>query len=244
MSGVPKSPSLLPRHVVLIPDGNRRWARMHGVSNAEAYTRSLIAVDRIINHLIDRGVEYVSGWSTSDKTGMRSQDELKPVGKALRTFMHMASTTYPQRGIKFRAIGPRDKLEALDDLLRQEIEVAERATRNGRKTVIVLIDYGSRDELVRAYRRVCASGEPIAGLTPERLAGYLDTAGIPDPELVVRTGGCPRLSGLYAFQAATAELHVLDDVLMPDFTTDMMDELLDRYVQRAEHAQQQLAAGA
>jgi undecaprenyl diphosphate synthase len=198
----------------------------------------------MINHLIDRGVEYVSGWSTSDKTGMRSQDELKPVGKALRTFMHMATMTYPQRGIRFRAIGPREKLEALDDLLRQDIEVAERATRDGRTTVIVLIDYGSREELVRAYRRLCASGEPIDALTPERLAGYLDTAGIPDPDLIVRTGGCPRLSGLYAFQAASAQFHVLDDVMAPDFTTDMMDELLDRYAQGTEHGQPQQAVGA
>jgi undecaprenyl diphosphate synthase len=198
----------------------------------------------MIDHLIDRGVECVSGWAISDRTGMRSQDDLKPVIKAVRAFLRVVSTTYPQRGIRFRAIGARDRLESADDLICQEIEAAERATQDGRATVILLIDYGGREELVRAYRRLCASGDPIADLKPERLAGHLDTAGIPDADLIVRPGGCPRLSGLYPFQAADAEVYVLDDVMMPDLTTDIVDEILDRYAAKRERRQRRLAVEA
>lgn len=238
MSALAGSPSPVPRHVVLVPDGNRRWARLHGVSLAETYTRSVLAINRTIDQLIDRGVECVSGWATSDKTEMRSQDDIKPVMKALRAFLHVVTTTYPKRGIRFRVVGARDRLDAVDDLICREIEVAEKETQDGRATVIVLLDYGSRDELVRAYRRLHAAGGGFAGLTPEGLAGFLDTGGLPDPDLIIRSGGCYRLSGLYGFQSTNAEIRVLDDVLMPDFTADMVDELLARYAQGTERAQQ------
>ncbi len=205
---------------------------MHGVSPEEAYARSLVAINEMIDHLLDCGVENVSGWATSDRTGMRSEGELILIMKVLRTFLHKVSATYPQRGIRFRTIGARDRLEAFDSGFCREVEAAERATRHGRATVFLLVDYSSREELVRAYRRLQEAGEPLDGLTPERLAGFLDTHGAPDPDLVIRPGGCPRLSGLYAFQTANAEVHVLDDVMMPDFTTDILDDLLARYAAR------------
>ncbi len=238
------SPSPLPRHVVLIPDGNRRWAKAQGCSNLEAYTKSLVATYEVVDHLIDRGVKCVSAWGTSDKQWLRPEEDHRPILKAVRSFLHVVATTYPQRGIKFRAIGARDRLAAFDDLVCRDLERAEAVAQHGEATVLLLLDYGSREEMVRAYRRLHAVGEPLDGLKPERLAGFLDTHGIPDPDLIIRPGGCHRLSGIYAFQSVNAELDVLDDVMMPEFTTDILDELLVRYAARRNRGQPKLAVGA
>jgi undecaprenyl diphosphate synthase len=207
-----------PRHVAIIMDGNGRWARARGLPRSEGHRRGVEAVRRAVRFAGERGIEVLTLFSFSSENWSRPQREVQDLLNLLRLFIRQDLEELKRNNVRIRVIGARHGVPP--DILRL-IEKAERETRgNAGLMLVVAFNYGARDEIARAVRDIArrvASGT----LAPEAIgtatiAAALDTAGIFDPDLIVRTSGEQRVSNFLLWQAAYAELVFLP-VLWPDF---------------------------
>ena len=207
-----------PAHVAIIMDGNGRWAEMRGLPRQEGHRRGLEALRRTVRNAAELGVEVLTLYSFSTENWRRPQTEVSFLMGLLRRFVEKDLAELGAAGIRVRIIGGRADL-APD--LRQLVEHAETSTAgNAGMTLVVAFNYGSRDEIARAARRMAADAaagrlDP-ATIDETTVNGYLDTADLPDPELVIRTSGEMRVSNFLLWQAAYAEF-VFSPVLWPDF---------------------------
>lgn len=222
-----------PRHVGIIMDGNGRWAHAHGLPRGEGHRRGLEALRRAVRFAGRRGIRYLTLFSFSSENWTRPPDEIRGLFDLVRFFIRSDLAQLVRSNIHIRVIGTRD---ALPPDIRDLIDDAERQSRsNTGLQLIVAFNYGARDELVRAMRRVAelvARGE----LQPSEIgAGLieaaLDTAGIPDPDLILRTSGEQRISNFMLWQAAYAELMFLP-VLWPDFGDEQFEAALTEFALR------------
>lgn len=222
-----------PAHVAIIMDGNGRWAQMRGLPRQEGHRRGLEALRAAVRNAGDLGVRILTLYSFSTENWRRPATEVSFLLGLLRRFVEKDLGELHAAGVRVRIIGGRDDL-APD--LRRLVEHAETLTRdNDRMTLVVAFNYGSRDELVRAARRLAA--EAVAGrldpaaIDEAALSARLDTADLPDPELVIRTSGETRISNFLLWQAAYAEF-VFTPVLWPDFDRAAFEEALAEYGRR------------
>lgn len=217
-----------PRHVGIIPDGNRRWAKKAGISEYLAHSTSgnYYNLSRIFNAARNEGVDTLSIWAFSTENWQRSKREINEIlGVIERGIDNFIQSSQKDR-YKFKVIGKR---ECLPSRVVDKIEELEEMT--GTYTgmqVVIGVDYGGRDELLRAINKAIAEGEP---LDEEKFSKYLDTAGIPDPDLIIRTGGERRLSGYMPFQSTYSEV-VFSDILFPDFTPENLVEAIKEFEDR------------
>jgi undecaprenyl diphosphate synthase len=223
----------VPRHVGIIMDGNGRWAAQRGLLRSEGHRRGVEAVRRTVQAAIDRGVDYLTLFSFSSENWSRPAEEVEFLFGLLRLFIRRDLADLHRQGVKVVVIGGRERLPR--DILAL-IEEAERLTAgNGRLQLVVAFNYGSRNEIARAAQRMAL--EVRAGaLDPEAIdesmvARHLDTAAIPDPDLIIRTSGEYRLSNFLLWQAAYAELVFLP-VFWPDFDAKAFDVALEEYATR------------
>lgn len=225
----------LPQHVVITLDGNRRWAKKQGLPALAGHKR---VVEKVIEPLIERagtlGIPYITFWAWSTENWNRGKMEVAGIMRLFR----MAQKVYSQRliakGARLKVIGdigafPKDIQEGMR-------EDMERSKHNTKITVTFALNYGGRDEIVRALNALRESRiknhESWENLITEaEFERYLDTAGMPDPDLMIRPGGERRLSGLLPWQSVYAELY-FTDVLMPDFTVAEFDKALLDYQRR------------
>lgn len=227
------SPEHLPRHVAIIMDGNGRWAQMRGLPRQEGHRRGLEALRRTVRDAGELGIEVLTLYSFSTENWRRPQTEVSFLMGLLKRFVEKDLAELNEAGVRVRIIGGRDNL-APD--LRQLVEHAEASTRdNSGMTLVVAFNYGSRDEIVRAARRLAAEAaagriDPAA-IDEARLSAQLDTHDLPDPELVIRTSGESRISNFLLWQAAYAEF-VFTPVLWPDFDRAALEEALAEYRRR------------
>lgn len=222
-----------PAHVAIIMDGNGRWAQMRGLPRQEGHRRGLEALRAAVRNAGDLGVRILTLYSFSTENWRRPATEVSFLLGLLRRFVEKDLGELHAAGVRVRIIGGRDDL-APD--LRRLVEHAETLTRdNDRMTLVVAFNYGSRDELVRAARRlateVAAGRLDPAAIDETALAARLDTADLPDPELVIRTSGETRISNFLLWQAAYAEF-VFTPVLWPDFDRAAFEEALAEYGRR------------
>ena len=222
-----------PAHVAIIMDGNGRWAQMRGLPRQEGHRRGLEALRAAVRNAGDLGVRILTLYSFSTENWRRPATEVSFLLGLLRRFVEKDLGELHAAGVRVRIIGGRDDL-APD--LRRLVEHAEILTRdNDRMTLVVAFNYGSRDELVRAARRlateVAAGRLDPAAIDETALAARLDTADLPDPELVIRTSGETRISNFLLWQAAYAEF-VFTPVLWPDFDRAAFEEALAEYGRR------------
>nr|WP_149891959.1 isoprenyl transferase [Roseibium aestuarii] len=231
VSGRP-SPSepRLPRHVGLIMDGNGRWAEARGLSRTDGHRQGLEALRRIIRHSGRIGLDYITIFSFSSENWSRPRAEVTFLMGLLRRFIQQDLSELHEANVRIRVIGGRDDL---DRSIRQLLEEAEDLTRaNTGLTLVVAFNYGARDELTRAVRRLAA--DVAAGkLAPEAISAdhisrALDTGDMPDPDLIIRTSGEIRLSNFLLWQAAYSELYFCD-CLWPDFDEAAFDRALEAY---------------
>jgi undecaprenyl diphosphate synthase len=225
--------ALLPRHVAIIMDGNGRWAHKHGLPRVEGHRLGVEALRRAVRFAVRRGVRYLTLFSFSSENWSRPEDEIEGLFNLVRIFIRGDLAELNKNGVKIRVIGEREPLPAD---IRALIEETERVTAGNRGlNLTVAFNYGSRAEIVRAVRDLAeraARGEiDPAAIDHASFEKSLDTAGIPDPDLIVRTSGEQRISNFLLWQAAYAEF-VFSPVLWPDFGDSDFEAALSEYSSR------------
>ncbi len=221
-----------PQHVAVIPDGNRRWAKQNNVSLAEAYQRSATLLQDLLDFMVSRGVDVITIWPISNRTFWRSRDELQVIIDCIEDYLHLAMDHYRNKGYRFQVIGRRDRLKKVAPTLVATMEDLERATAaSGGATVVFALDYCAAEEIERAFARMRACPANGEGFQADALVANLDTAGLPDPDILIRTGGDRRLSGFLPLQLAYTEIYFRDE-LLPDLNRDAVDEIFREFARR------------
>ncbi|MDO5705327.1 MAG: polyprenyl diphosphate synthase [Paracoccus sp. (in: a-proteobacteria)] len=216
------------RHVAIIMDGNGRWATNRGWPRLVGHRRGAERVKQIVRACPDLGVGWLTVYAFSTENWKRSTEEVIGLMGIFRRYIEREADGMAAEGVRLRFIGGRDRLDQkLQDLM---ASIEARTAVNARLNLTVAINYGGRDELVRASTRLAekiAAGL-IVNPTEADLAGCLDTADQPDPDLVIRTSGETRTSNFLPFQAAYSE-YEFTPTLWPDFTPDHLAAILDRF---------------
>jgi undecaprenyl diphosphate synthase len=223
----------LPRHVAIIMDGNGRWAQHRGLRRTVGHRHGVEAVRRVTRAARDFGIEYLTLFSFSTENWTRPKSEVSELFTLLKLFIRKDLAELHQNNVKVVVIGEREGLPG--DILSLLVE-AERLTEdNSSQTLVIAFNYGARLEIASAAAKIAA--EAARGeidpkkITPEVFERYLLTAGIPDPDLVIRTSGEKRLSNFLVWQTAYSEF-VFTDTLWPDFTAKEFADAIREYCAR------------
>jgi undecaprenyl diphosphate synthase len=220
----------VPRHVAIIMDGNRRWAARRHLPRQLGHRQGVEAVRVITRAAGEMGIQYLTLYSFSSENWNRPADEVSDLMGLLKLFIRRDLAELHQNGVKVRIIGDREHLEA--DIVAL-IEEAETLTRdNDKLKLIIAFNYGGQNEITSAVQRIAREVKD-GRLDPEAIsqatvAAHLDTAGIPDPDLIIRTSGEKRLSNFLLWQSAYAEL-VFSDVYWPDFSPDRLRDAIAEF---------------
>jgi undecaprenyl diphosphate synthase len=222
------------RHVAIIMDGNGRWAAERGLPRSEGHRQGVESVRRTVEAAMKLGVTHLTLFSFSSENWSRPRQEINDLFGLLRRFVRRDLADLHKNGVKIRVIGARAGLES--DLLRMIDDAVELTKDNTALNLTIAFNYGSRDEIARAAQRIAedvASGALAASdVTQERFGSYLDTAGLPDPDLLIRTSGELRLSNFLLWQLAYSEF-VFVDVYWPDFSQEYLEAAIAEYQRRS-----------
>ncbi len=215
----------MPRHIAIIMDGNGRWALRRGLPRVAGHKRGAETVRRITEECRKLGVGVLTLYAFSDENWGRPRQEVGFLMDMLGTFLKAEIATMKANGIRFRVIG---RIERLPSAVQSWIEKAAAETAGNTGMILNLaLSYGGRGEILEAVRRIRASGTPAEQVTDEVFSAHLDTAGLPDPDLIIRTSGEKRISNFLLWQAAYAEFY-FTDTLWPDFAEkDLLTALID-----------------
>ena len=226
-------PERLPRHVAVIMDGNGRWATSRGLERQAGHIEGAKTVRRITEASVEAGIRYLTLYAFSIENWNRPQDEVNALMSLLVKSLQEETGLLMQHGIRLRVIGDTDSLSP--DVRRELEETLQLTEANTRMDMILALSYGARWELTRAAKRMAQAvreGQLAADdITEARFGDYLCTAGIPDPDLLIRTSGELRISNFLLWQIAYSELY-FTPVLWPDFTKEMFFEAIVNYQQR------------
>ncbi|MDT1063276.1 polyprenyl diphosphate synthase [Paracoccus sp. CPCC 101403] len=225
------NPADRPRHVAIIMDGNGRWAVNKGWPRLVGHRRGAERVKEIVRACPDMGVNWLTLYAFSTENWKRTTEEVLGLMAIFARYIEREADGMSAEGVRMRFIGGRERLDGRLQRLMDSIET--RTMMNTRLNLTVAINYGGRDEIARASRRMAeriARGE-IVEPTEADFANCLDTAGHPDPDLVIRTSGETRTSNFLPFQAAYSE-YEFTQTLWPDFSPAHLAEILDRYGMR------------
>ncbi len=223
----------VPRHVAIIMDGNGRWAQQRERPRLFGHQAGARRVREIVEACPDLGVRYLTIFAFSTENWKRTQSEVAGLMSLFRRYIAKEMQAFMRQGVRVRFIGDRVRLDEKLRALMDEVEALTRANTGTHLTIA--LNYGGRDEVARATRRLAR--EVAAGrLGPEEvdettLARFLDTCVLPDPDLVIRTSGEARISNFLLWQSAYAEYEFID-TLWPDFTPEVFESVLARYGQR------------
>ena len=222
-------PDELPRHVAITMDGNRRWARQRDLPELDGHAAGVEAIRALLRHAVRRGVPVLTLYAFSRENWARSDEEVTGLFDLLEAAIRSETEELQAQGVRIRLLGRLDELPADT---RTSIGEALAETAGGDRLLLnVAFNYAGRTELVDAVRRIVESGRPAESIDETAIADALYTAGLPDPDLVIRTGGEQRLSNFLIWQAAYAELYTTE-VLWPDFGADAFDAALLEFASR------------
>ncbi len=223
------SPREMPCPVAIIMDGNRRWARARGLTEMEGHAAGVEGIREIIRHAVRRGVPVLSLYAFSRENWARSDEEVAGLFSLLEKVIRNETAELVAQGARIRVLG---RLDELPRETRESIQEALDATAGGERLQLnIAFNYSGRTELVDAARRLAASGIAADRIDEDALAGALYTAGLPDPDMVIRTGGEQRLSNFLIWQAAYAEIY-FTPTLWPDFGPADLDAAIVEYASR------------
>ncbi|MSP32978.1 MAG: isoprenyl transferase [Pseudolabrys sp.] len=223
----------VPRHVAIIMDGNGRWAAARGLPRVEGHRRGVEALRRTIRAAGEIGIGFITIFSFSAENWSRPASEVGELMGLLRRFIRNDLAELHQSNVRVRIIGEREGLDA--DIGRLLVEAEELTRGNSGLTLVVAFNYGARQEIARAARRVAeqvTSGAiKNADVTMETLGRFLDAPDVPDPDLIIRTSGEQRLSNFLLWQSAYSEL-VFVPTYWPDFDRAALELAIGEYQQR------------
>lgn len=220
----------IPQHIGIIMDGNRRWAAKKGLSAIQGHEAGMQALVKIVEHCLDLGVKTLTVYALSTENWRkRAQKEVKGIFNLLVKAVEEKKDEYQQKGIKMAIIGdfqafPRKVVKAIREIL-SVVKTHERLKVN------VALNYGGRDEIIRAVRQMISQGIAPQAVNEKTFAKFLYTNGEPDPDLMIRTGGEVRLSNFLLWQLSYAELY-FTDVLWPDFSPQELDKAIAHFQKR------------
>lgn len=223
----------VPRHVAIILDGNGRWAKKRLLPRNAGHVAGSKNVEKICKAAWDMGIEYVTMYAFSTENWSRPQSEVDALMKLLHQYLSDCLKTSEKNNMQVRVIGDISKLEP--DLRNRIQELEEYSAKNTGLHFQVALNYGSRDEITRAVRKMAQDiekGELASeDITEQTISSYLDTKGIPDPDLMIRTSGEQRLSNYLLWQLAYTEFY-FTDVLWPDFDKNELEKAVEYYKNR------------
>lgn len=223
----------VPQHIAIIMDGNGRWAKKRGLPRNAGHKAGAETFRRIADHCNAIGVKYLTVYAFSTENWKRSEEEVSGIMGLLENYLKEALRDMEKNHIRFCAFGDLSRLSPkLQQLCRETMERSRKFTE---VQVNFCINYGGRDEIIRAAKQfaadVAAGKKNADSLTEVEFENYLDSAGVPDPELVIRPSGEQRTSNFLAWQSAYSE-YVFMDVLWPDFSNDDLDRAIEEYHRR------------
>ena len=223
----------MPRHVAIILDGNGRWARGKGMPRNYGHVQGAKTVETICEDAYRMGIQYLTVYAFSTENWNRPQDEVDALMKLLRNYMKTCLKTAEKNRMCVRVLGEKSRL---DEDIRSRIQELEEATKNNDGLHFqIAINYGGRDEIVRASRKMAAAVAEgklrPEDITEETVSGFLDTAGIPEPDLLIRTCNEQRISNFLLWQLAYTEFY-FTPVLWPDFTKEELIKAVEAYNHR------------
>ncbi len=223
------APEDLPRHIAIIMDGNRRWAREAGLSEAEGHAAGVEAIRPIIRHAVRRGVRALSLFAFSSENWSRSPEEVGILLGLLDSAIRNETPELREQGVRIRLLG---RLDELPDDTRASITEAIGATADGDRLMLnVAFNYSGRHEIVDAARRCVRDGLTADEIDEDAIDSRLYTVGLPPLDLLIRTGREYRISNFLIWQAQYAELY-FTDLLWPDFDSGAFDEALLEFARR------------
>lgn len=223
----------LPRHVAVIMDGNGRWAKRNALNRLTGHKRGAGAVRTIVRTAREIGIQYLTLYAFSVENWSRPSEEINALMRLLEEYLRGELNEMLDNGIRLSAIG---KIDALPDGPRRTLlEIIEKTAANSDMVLTLALSYGGRDELVEVTREIaaeCAAGKlDPTDITKEHIAQHLFTAGMPDPDLLIRTSGEYRISNFLLWQLAYTELYFAD-ILWPDFSRESFIEAVVDYQRR------------
>lgn len=223
----------IPVHVAIIMDGNGRWAKKRGLPRTAGHAQGARVVEQILEDADHMGIRYLTVYAFSTENWSRPDSEVKALMNLLRTYMKTSLAKCARNNVRIRVIGDKSRLDS--DLQASITNLEKETASNTGIGFQIAINYGSRDEIVRAVRKA-AQKVKDSGLNPEditeaMISDELDTAGIPDPDLLIRTGGEQRISNFLLWQTAYSELYFCD-AAWPDFNKAELEKAVDAFNNR------------
>ena len=221
------------QHLVIMPDGDRRWAKERGLPAWEGHRRGAENIQQILEGCQELNIPYLTMWGFSTENWHRDREEVNHLMEIFRTFLKKKRDDIIKYEINFRHLGRKDRIDAD---LREGLEKLEKDTASFTKWHYqVGLDYGGQDEIIRATKKIIADIQAgkldSDALNTDTYYNYLDTAGIPNPDFIIRTSGERRTSGFMAYQAGYAELEFLP-INFPDFNKEKLKEVVGEYYNR------------
>lgn len=224
------SETRIPKHVAIIMDGNGRWAKKRMMPRSYGHVQGSKTVEQICEDAHRLGIKYLTVYAFSTENWKRSEDEINSLMKLLRTYLKDCIKTSDKNNMRVRVVGDISKLSK--DMQESILELEEKSATNTGLNFQVALNYGGRDELVRAVKRLLNDYEKhkiqIDNINEAVMERYLDTKDIPDPDLLIRTSGEQRISNFFLWQLAYTEFYYTD-VLWPDFNKEELLKAIDFY---------------
>ena len=219
----------IPQHVAIILDGNGRWAKAKGMPRNYGHVQGAKNVERICEDAWNMGIKYLTVYAFSTENWKRSKDEVDALMTLLRNYMKTCVKTAKKNHMCVRVIG--DKTGLAPDIQESIAKLEKESANQGGLNFTIAINYGSRDEIRRAVQKIVKEGIRPEDITENVISDHLDTAGIPDPDLLIRTSGELRLSNYLMWQLAYTEFY-FTDVPWPDFTKEELKKAIEKYNSR------------
>lgn len=223
-------PQNMPKHIAIIMDGNRRWAKKRGLSPTDGHRAGVETLAKIVDHCRKLGIGYLTVYALSTENWRkRAKEEVKGIFDLLIRLVREKKKEFRKKGIKFFVLGnfqefPRRVRRAIEEMLTLTV-------RNYKLRFNVALNYGGRDEIVRAVRRIVEDKIPSKKIDERLITKYLYTNGQPDPDLIIRTGGEIRISNFLLWQLSYSELY-FTDVLWPDFGPRQLEKAIKEFQKR------------
>jgi len=230
MAKIKLDPNNIPQHIGIIMDGNRRWAAKKGLTVNQGHEAGAKNLERIVEHCLELGVKTLTVYTLSTENWRkRAKEEVKGIFDLLVRMVKEKKEEYKKKGVRVAILGdfqafPRKVVRAIKEILAI-------VKKHERLKVNLALNYGGRDEILRAVKKIIAEGVPPEKLTEETFSKFLYTNGEPDPDLIIRTGGELRLSNFLLWQMSYSELY-FTDILWPDFGPEELDKAIADYQKR------------
>lgn len=222
-------PDSLPRHVAVIMDGNGRWAKTRSLPRTMGHKQGVEAARRTVKAAGDLGIQYLTLFGFSNENWNRPETEISDLMGLLRMYLRAEAAELHKNGVRLRVIGRRDRMDS--DIV-ELVEHTEKLTaENKRLNLTIALDYGGRQDIVQAARRMVEKGFTADQIDEQAFARHLLTHELPDPDLLIRTSSEIRISNFLLWQMAYTEF-VFDDVLWPEFGREHMEKALAEYACR------------